>query len=330
MTHTLTPETAARFAGIALGHVRREYPHKLDHVMNGPEDVLSPSALHPIFHGSFDWHSCVHSYRTLLRIRRLFPDLPVSRRIEALGDEMLTAANVAGEVDYLDRAYSGGFSRPYGWAWAISLWAEAARHDDKDWGDNLRPLAARLVELFKWYLERLTYPIRVGTHFNSAFALVLALEWPDDELRALIGDKARAWFANDRDCQAWEPGGDEFLSPALTAALLMSRVLEPGAFAAWFANFLPQADAAIPPMLFEPVHVSDRTDGKIAHLDGLNLSRAWCWKNIGAALGQPGRFATVAERHIAASLPHIGEDYMGSHWLASFALLALEEPARDQ
>ena len=325
MTHTLTPETAARFAGIALGHVRREYPHKLDHVMNGPEDVLSPSALHPIFHGSFDWHSCVHSYRTLLRIRRLFPDLPVSRRIEALGDEMLTAANVAGEVDYLDRAYSGGFSRPYGWAWAISLWAEAARHDGKDWGDNLRPLAARLTELFKWYLERLTYPIRVGTHFNSAFALVLALEWPDDELRALIGDKARAWFANDRDCQAWEPGGDEFLSSALTEALLMRRVLGDD-FSGWLAGFLPDLTDGRPASLLTPCFVSDRSDGKIAHLDGCNLSRAWCWRQIASAL--PEREAVIArdaaDRHLAASLPHLAEDYMGEHWLATFALLALE------
>lgn len=325
MTHILTPETAARFAEIALGHVRREYPHKLDHVMSGPEDVLSPSALHPIFHGSFDWHSCVHSYRTLLRIRRLFPGLDVSRRIEALGDEMLTPDKVAGEVAYLDRAYSGGFSRPYGWAWAISLWAEAARHEDRDWGKALFPLAERLADLFKWYLSRLTYPIRVGTHFNSAFALVLALEWPDDELRALIGDKARAWFTGDRDCQAWEPGGDEFLSSALTEALLMRHVL--GAdFPAWFHGFLPRLAEGRPESLLTPCFVSDRSDGKIAHLDGCNLSRAWCWREIASAL--PASEAAIAldtaDRHLAVSLPHLAEDYMGEHWLATFALLALE------
>ena len=325
MTYTLTPETAGRFADIALGHVRREYPHKLDHVMNGPEDVLSPSALHPIFHGSFDWHSCVHSYRLLLRIRRLFPDLPQARLIEGLADEMLTAAKVQGEVDYLDREYSGGFSRPYGWAWAIALWAEAARHDDRDWGENLKPLAARLAELFKWYLERLTYPIRVGTHFNSAFALILALEWPDEALRALIGRKARDWFANDRDCQAWEPGGDEFLSSALTEALLMKRVLG-DAFGTWLAGFLPRLAQGEPATILTPCHVSDRSDGKIAHLDGANLSRAWCWRQIADSL--PPETAAIAraaaDRHLDASLPHIAGDYMGEHWLATFALLALE------
>lgn len=323
--HALAPETAARFAEIALGHVRREYPHKLDHVMSGPEDVLSPSQLHPIFHGSFDWHSSVHSYRTLLRIRRLYPDLAVAGRIAALADEMLTADKVAGEVAYLDRAYSGGFSRPYGWAWAISLALEAARHDDRDWGDNLRPLGDRFVELFKSYLARLTYPIRVGTHFNSAFALILALEWPDEELRGLIGDKARAWFGNDRDCQAWEPGGDEFLSSALTEALLMRRVLGT-AFPDWFAGFLPRLATGEPASLITPCHVSDRSDGKIAHLDGCNLSRAWCWREIATAL--PEREAAIArdaaDRHLTVSLPHLAEDYMGEHWLATFALLALE------
>jgi hypothetical protein len=325
MTHALTPETAAHFADIALGHVRREYPHKLDHVMNGPEDVLSPSALHPIFHGSFDWHSCVHSYRTLLRIRRLFPGLPQARRIEALADEMLTSSNVLGEVSYLDRAYSGGFSRPYGWAWAISLWSEAVRHDDKDWGANLRPLAARLADLFKWYLERLTYPIRVGTHFNSAFALILALDWPDEELYALITKKALDWFAEDRDCQAWEPGGDEFLSSALTEALLMKRVLGDD-FGAWFAGFLPRIAQGQPTSLLTPCHVSDRSDGKIAHLDGANLSRAWCWRQIADALPDDAAWIArdAADRHLDASLPHLDADYMGEHWLATFALLALE------
>src|SRR6478735_3066827 len=146
MPHVLTPAIASRFAALALGHVIREYPNKMDHVLDGPEDVKGPRDLHPIFHGSFDWHSCVHGYWLLLRIRRLFPDLPVARRIEALADTMLTAAKVNGEVDYLDRAYSGGFSRPYGWAWAIALWAEAARHEDRDWGANLSLLAERLAD----------------------------------------------------------------------------------------------------------------------------------------------------------------------------------------
>jgi hypothetical protein len=325
MLQTLTPDIAARFAPIALGHVAREYPHKLDHVMDGPEDVLSPRQLHPIFFGSFDWHSCVHGYWLLLRVRRLFPALPQAREIEALADEVLTPAKVAGELAYLDRAYTGGFERPYGWAWAIALWAEAARQADRDWGEALHPLAQAFAERFASYLPRLTYPIRVGTHFNSAFALTLALEWPDEELRALIGQRARDWFDADRDCQAWEPGGDEFLSPALSEALLMQRVLGDG-FADWFAAFLPRLAQGEPRTLLEPVHVSDRSDGKIAHLDGCNLSRAWCWRSIAPAL--PADLASIAtdaaDRHLAASLPHVAGDYMGEHWLATFALLALE------
>ena len=319
----LSPDIAGRFARIALGHVTREYPHKLDHVLDGPEDALAPSELHPIFHGSFDWHSCVHGYWLLLRVRRLFPDLPVARDVEALADAMLTPEKVADELAYLDRPYTGGFERPYGWAWAIALWAEAARHLDHDWGAALEPLAAAFAERFAGYLPRLTYPIRVGTHFNTAFALTLALEWPG--LRDLIATRARDWFLSDRDCQAWEPGGDEFLSPALCEALLMQRVLG-DRFAPWFDAFLPRLAKGEPASLLTPVHVSDRSDGKIAHLDGCNLSRAWCWHSIAPAL--PPHLAAVAvdaaERHLAASLPHVAGDYMGEHWLATFALLALE------
>jgi len=328
MTHSVTPETAARFAEIALGHVRQEFPHKLDHVMDGPEDVVGPRDLHPIFYGSFDWHSCVHGYWLLLRVRRLFPDLPVCARIEELADEMLTVAKVAGELDYLDRAYSGGFERPYGWAWLLALHREAARADRLDWAQALQPLAMAFGERFMTYLPKLTYPIRVGTHYNTAFALTLARDWALDHDPArvtLIDARARDWFGEDRGCQAWEPGGDEFLSSALCEALLMSRVLGDG-FAGWFDVFLPDAVAGRPQSLFTPATVSDRSDGKIAHLDGLNLSRAWCWRSIAAALpAHP--IAPVAREaaddHLAASLPHLADDYMGTHWLATFALLAL-------
>jgi len=268
----------------------------------------------------------------VLRLLRLFPDMPEAAEIRVLADAMLAPAKVDGELARLDRPFGASFERPYGWAWLLALHGEAARHE-AGWAAALEPLAQRFAAQFREFLPRLTYPITVGTHYNTAFALVLALEWAetrDRELAELIAERALEWFGGRTDYRGWEPGGDEFLSPALTAALLMSRVLERGAFTAWFANFLPCADTLAPPMLFAPVHVSDRSDGKIAHLDGLNLSRAWCWNGIGAALGDPDRFAGVAERHIGASLPHIGEDYMGSHWLASFALLALESPACDK
>jgi hypothetical protein len=316
MTHTLTAETAARFAGIALGHVRKEYPHKLDHVMSGPEDVAGPAELHPIFHGSFDWHSCVHGYWLLMRVRRLFPALPVRARIDTLFEEMLTREKVAGELAYLDRAYGGGFERPYGWAWLLALHAEAQRGGH---GEVLEPLARAFADRFRLYLPRLSYPIRTGTHFNTAFALILALEWAqtnDPVLAALTAERALAYYGEDRDCQAWEPGGDEFLSPALTEALLMRRILGEAAFGAWFAAFLPRLAERKPETLFAPAFVSDRSDGKIAHLDGTNLSRAWCWRALG--------FPEFAEVHLEASLSHVAGDYMGEHWLATFALLALE------
>ncbi|HEX8192327.1 MAG TPA: DUF2891 domain-containing protein [Allosphingosinicella sp.] len=322
MTHALTPDIAARFAAIALGHVRQEYPHKLDHVMDGPEDVASPAELHPIFHGSFDWHSCVHGYWLLMRVRRLFPALPVVARIDALFDDMLTPNKVAGELDYLDRAYSGGFERPYGWAWLLALHFEAQRQDETHWAEALAPLAKAFAERFRTFLPKLTYPIRTGTHFNTAFALILALDWAeanDAALARLIRERALFYYGEDRDCPAWEPGGDDFLSSALTEALLMRRALGEEAFGAWFAAFLPRLAQGEPKSLFTPAHVSDRSDGKIAHLDGTNLSRAWCWR----ALGRPD----AAQVHLDASLPHVAGDYMGEHWLATFALLALGEGA---
>jgi hypothetical protein len=329
MSHKLTPELAARFAEIALGHVTREYPHKLDHVLDGPEDVLGPRQLHPIFFGSFDWHSCVHGWWLLLRVRRLFPDLPVAGRIEALAEEMLTPANVAGELAYLDRAYSGGFERPYGWAWLLALHSEAQRNDPHI-AETLAPLAAAFAERFSLYLPKHSYPIRTGTHFNTAFAMILALEWAeanDSALASLIRERAHFYYASDRDCQAWEPGGDDFLSSALAEALCMRRALADDArFRTWFGHFLPRLANREPASLFTPATVSDRSDGKIAHLDGTNLSRAWCWRGVAGALDPPlqGIALDTAEIHLEASLPHISGDYAGEHWLATFALLALE------
>ena len=329
MRHALTPETANRFAQIALGHVTREYPHKLDHVMDGPEDVLGPKALHPIFHGSFDWHSCVHGYWLLLRTRRLFPGLPVAARVDALLDEMLTPAKVQGELDYLDRAYTGGFERPYGWAWLLALHAEAELHD-RGWGEALAPLAEAFAERFRAYLPKLTYPIRTGTHYNTAFAMILALDWADASdsgLAGLIRARAQDYYGADRDCPAWEPGGDDFLSSALTEALLMRRTSDD--FGGWFRLFLPRLREGQPSSLFTPAFVSDRSDGKIAHLDGVNLSRAWCWRGLAGAL-DPELAALAretADAHLDASLPHVAGDYMGEHWLATFALLALEGEA---
>ncbi|UAK26383.1 DUF2891 domain-containing protein [Sphingomonas nostoxanthinifaciens] len=325
----LTAEIADRFATLTLGHVRREFPNKLEHVIDGAADVARPSVLHPVFYGSFDWHSCVHGWWQMLTLVRLFPDMPAAAAVRAAADEMLVPEKMAGELAYLERPSALGFERPYGWAWALALHGEAVRHA-AGWGATLEPLARVIAARFAAHLPKLTYPIRVGTHFNTAFALTLARDWAmthDAPLAALIEARARDWFGQDHDCQAWEPGGDEFLSSALSEALLMADTLAPAAFATWFDAFLPRAGAGEPATLFGPAIVSDRADGKIAHLDGLNLSRAWAWRRIAGALGQEhpahARALATADKHLAAALPHIADNYAGEHWLATFAVLAL-------
>ncbi len=327
MPQGLTPELASRFARIALGHVTREYPHKLDHVMGGPEDVQGPRVLHPIFHGSFDWHSCVHGYWLLARVLRAFPELPEAGAIGALFADQLTPAKAEGELAYLRRA-PGSFERPYGWAWLLMLQAELSRAQDGRWAATLAPLAAAFAERLREFLPKATYPIRTGTHFNTAFALALAQEYAaacDPTLGPLLSETARRWYAADRDCQGWEPSGDDFLSPALMEAECMRRLSPAEDFEAWMSGFLPRLEIGEPQALFAPATVSDRTDGKIAHLDGLNLSRAWCWRALASSLPPAAQDAALdaADRHLAASLPHVTGDYMGEHWLATFALLAL-------
>jgi len=325
----LTPAIAARFAATALGHVAQAWPHKADHVFMSEADVAPHRQFHPIFFGSFDWHSCVHGYWTLATLLRLHPDLPQAGAIRALFDDAFTPAKVAVERAYLDRPGSRGFERPYGWAWLLMLQAELLRHDD-DWSAHLAPLAQGFVERFDAFLPIATYPVRGGAHPNTAFAIALALDYAaesgNEAFAGRLKAAARRWYGEDTACQAWEPSGEDFLSPALMEAEAMRRVLGED-FPVWFTRFLPDAADRRPATLFTPATVSDRTDGKIAHLDGLNLSRAWCWRSIAGALPENSPVTAVAreaaETHLAASLEHVTGDYMGEHWLASFALLAL-------
>lgn len=330
---SLTPSLASRFAALALSHLTREYPNKLDHVLQANADLRPPRELHPIFFGSFDWHSCVHGYWLLATVVRLFPKIEEAKAINALLDQQLSVAKVKGELDYLAQA-APTFERPYGWAWLLMLAAELNRHDTKrgrKWSEAIAPLADAFSERFQNFLPRATYPTRVGTHFNSAFAITLALEYSEvcskDSLHTALIAKAKMWYRHDVDCQAWEPGGDDFLSSALMEAECMRRVLTPVGFSSWLDRFLPRLAVREPVSLFTPAIVSDRTDGKIAHLDGLNLSRAWCWRSIAQAWPASDPRKAIAEQtaeaHLAASLPHVGGDYMGEHWLATFALLAL-------
>jgi hypothetical protein len=331
---SLTPELASKFARLALSHISREYPNKLDHVLKGPDDLRGPRELHPIFFGSFDWHSCVHGYWLLATVLRLFPENAESSEIRELFHAQLTAPNVHAELEYIGQPLRSTFERPYGWAWVLMLAAELNRHDTDDakrWSKTLTPLADAFARRFLDFLPKATYPTRVGTHFNSAFAVTLGLEYAEvasnTALRELLVNKASAWYANDVACQAWEPSGDDFLSPALMEAECMRRVLRASEFQGWLDRFLPRLSEREPNPLFEPAFVSDRSDGKIAHLDGLNLSRSWCWRSLASIWPDtdPRRKIALdaADVHLAASLPHVAGDYMGEHWLATFALLAL-------
>ncbi len=333
-TSRLTREQAAQFAHIALGHVGREYPNNVDHALAEPADARTPSELHPIFYGSYDWHSCVHGYWMLARLLRRFPDFAPAPEIRAQFDAQFVPDKVAAECAYFARPTARGFKRPYGWAWLLKLSTELTLQADDRWGRNLAPLAEVIAQRFRDFLPLSPYPVRVGTHFNTAFGLRMAADYADirkDEgLAKLLRETGLRWYGGDRDCPAWgEPSGDDFQSSALIEAECMRRLLPPNEFLPWFDRFLPRLSERLPATLFQPVTVSDRTDGKIAHLDGLNLSRAWCWRALGDALPANDERRAVArdsaQEHLAAGLPHLATHYMGEHWLASFAVLALDD-----
>ena len=300
-------------------------------MLTGPDDLRGPRELHPLFFGSLDWHSCVHGFWLLARLRARFPHADFAAEIDRLFEARITPDTVRGECAYLQGPARGGFERPYGWAWLLMLAAELARSHFAS-GPVLRPLTEAIAARFGEWLPKATFPIRAGTHANTAFALALALDYAgavgDSALQAAGREKALDWYGADADCQAWEPSGEDFLSPALIEAECMRRVLTPDAFAAWFGRFLPHLAEGEPAALFRPAVPSDRSDGRIVHLDGLSLSRAWCWRLLAAALDNSdprhARAIAAARSHLDAGLPHVRGDYMGEHWLASFALLALE------
>lgn len=336
----LTAGEASHFAALALTCVRREYPNKMDHVMNTPADVESPRALHPAFYGCFDWHSSVHGHWMLVRLLRLFPDLKESGEVRAALEENLSAKNLKAEAAYFSRPLSQSFERTYGWAWALKLAEELHEWDDPDarrWYSNLQPLADAIIARLGVFLPKQTYPIRTGVHPNTAFALGFTLDYArtvgNRNLAVLLKQRSRDYYAKDAAYPAaWEPGGEDFLSPALEEADLMRRVLSAVAFSAWFHRFLPGVEGTGQSRLLEPAIVADRSDPKLVHLDGLNLSRAWCMRGIADALLPGDRARPVllaaAARHVAAALPHVASgDYMGEHWLATFAVYLLSAPA---
>jgi hypothetical protein len=332
-------QQAAAYAEVAVANIGREFPSHLVHLMTGPGDFPArPADRTPVFYGSLDWHSCVEMHWLLVRLLRLAAGSVPADEIRELLDAQFSGDKLAAEASFV-ATDDGQHERPYGWAWALALVHEISSLNDvhaRRWLTAMAPLADALTKGFLDWLPRATYPIRYGTHANSAFGLSVALPFAArqaqsgrPELAAAIETKALGWFADDTDYPAgYEPSGHDFLSPALTEAELMSRLLAQPEFADWLAAFLPGIADGDPASLFTPAVVSDASDGQIAHLHGLNASRAYCWRRIAEEL-PPGdaRIApalAAAHTHLDAALPHvIGDDYMVEHWLAAYAVLAL-------
>lgn len=321
-----------RFALLALDCVHREYPNKISHVLESDADALPPSQLTPAFYGCFDWHSSVHGHWLLARLARTDPDTPMREAILAALDRSLTEQNIAGELRYYTNGDRASFERPYGVAWFLQLVAELDESDDpqmKRWRENLRPLENSIVANMMSWLPNLAYPIRVGTHNQSAFAFGLMLDYArqvgDTELEQLLVAKSLEFHEGDRDCPiGYEPSGEDFLSPCLMEADLMRRVMPSDRFAGWLGEFLPDIPTDGSADWLKPGIVRDPTDGKLVHLDGVNLSRAWAMEGILSALPpeDPRRAAlqASADRHREVGIAAISaENYEGSHWLGSFA-----------
>ena len=336
----LTQAQASHFAQLALKCIRKEFPNKPEHVINAQSDVLSPRILHPAFYGCYDWHSSVHGHWMLVRLLRLFPSLPEAQEIRAGLNANLSAESIAAEVAYLKQPNRQSFERTYGWAWLLKLAEELHSWNDaegKTWFRNLQPLVDALVNQYIIFMPKQTYPIRTGVHPNTAFGLAFAMDYAqtvgNQKLESLIAERSRTYFGRDVNYPAaWEPGGEDFFSPALMEADLMRRVMNPVAFRRWFHRFLPGLTSNQPEALLQPAVVTDRTDPKLVHLDGLNLSRAWCMRSIAGALPRtdPARRILVesARLHARDALTHVASgDYAGEHWLASFAVYMLSTPA---
>ena len=334
----LDPNTAGRFAGLALDCVHREYPNKIAHVLSSDEDVQPPRQLTPVFFGCYDWHSAVHGHWLLARLARSFPGTELDRQAREALDKSLSAERIQREVAYLEGAGRVSFERPYGLAWLLQLAAELREWDDPQaqwWAFSLGPLERVAVERLTEWLPKLTHPIRVGEHSQTAFAFGLILDWAriagDREMFDLMVSRIRDFYFSDRDCPlSYEPSGQDFLSPCLAEADLLRRVLPPAGFAAWLGACLPEIPFDGTAAWLEPAVVTDPGDPKLAHLDGLNLSRAWMLDGIASGLpeGDP-RLASIrgaANHHRQDGLRSVtGEHYEGGHWLGSFATYLVTE-----
>ncbi|CAN5135905.1 DUF2891 domain-containing protein [soil metagenome] len=339
---SLDAALAARFADLALACVHEEYPNKIAHVLQSDADVAPPRKLTPAFYGCYDWHSAVHGHWLLARLARLYPDADFANSARAALERSLTVDHLQEETRYLAGAGRVSFERPYGLAWLLQLTAELRQWDDdraQQWRDHLAPLEALAVERLAAWLPKLDYPIRAGEHSQTAFAFGLMLDWThaadDDAMRRLLEERARAYYLDDRDCPlAYEPSGEDFLSPCFAEADLMRRVLDPPAYAKWLDAFLPTIPCDGSATWIEPARASDPSDPKLAHLDGLNLSRAWMLEGIAAGLRaddsrRPSLLAAAATHRRAGLVSVTGEHYEGGHWLGSFATYLFTERGLD-
>lgn len=326
-------EAATRFADLALACVHREYPNKIAHVMSGDADVRPPRELTPAFYGCYDWHSAVHGHWLLVRLARIHPEAPFAERARNAVAMSLTPANIDAEVRYLSAPGRVSFERPYGLAWLLQLAAELREWDDpqaREWSATLKPLEARAADRLREWLPKLSRPIREGEHDQTAFAFGLILDWArkaeDRAMEQLLTERVEAFYGKDRRGPlAYEPSGQDFLSPCLAEADLMRRILPPARFATWLRGFLPEIPSDGSTKWLEPAVVTDPSDPKLAHLDGLNLSRAWMLEGIISGLPPADKrlrsLQATARLHREAGLRAVtGAHYEGGHWLGSFAV----------
>ena len=337
MNFNLNAEVAESLAILPFNCIQKEYPNKPDHVNAGINDVKPTKQLHPSFYGCYDWHSSVHGHWLLIYMLKNFPQLTIANNIINKLNENLTKENILKEIEYINNEDRKSFERPYGWAWFLKLYEEVYLwHDEnaKKWKESLEPLAKEIANRFLIYFPTQTYPIRSGIYSNSAFGFAFALDYArttgDDTLEQLIIERAYNYYINDKNCPAgFEPGGNDFLSPCLIEADLMRRILAKEEFSKWFHTFLPDIVKGEPKALLTPAVVGDRSDPQIVHLDGLNLSRAWCMYSIGTTLNDNDPVKNIllnaAKTHAADALSNVASGfYEGEHWLATFAAYMLD------
>lgn len=330
-------KSANTLAELPLHCINTEYPNRLGQTLGGDDDLKPPSTLHPAFYGCFDWHSSVHGHWSLVSLLKQFPNINDAENIKQKLLENISKENIEAEVAYFHGKHNKSYERTYGWAWLLKLAEELHTWDDKTarvLEANLQPLTDLIVGKYIEFLPKLNYPIRVGEHPNTAFGLSFAWDYANtvnnEALKSMIEKRAKDFFINDTNCpMAWEPGGYDFLSPCLEEAALMKRVLPISEFKTWLNAFLPQLKDKS--FKLETGKVSDRKDGKLVHLDGVNFSRAWSLNKVAEGLTEYNHLKNIANHHINYSLPSIvGDSYEGGHWLGSFAIYALNSTPKTK